>query len=124
MLADWQISEEDKSYAEYDDGFIDDSLLLKAKGGFNIELDRHWHFTIEAQYFLVDEQFSWNGVEESYDLDARDTDNDSEVDEIVILDYRRLDPGNLRLDGVAIEVGLRWVGKTWNRGGDKNKSGE
>ena len=101
--------------------------MIEIKGGMNVALSKTWHLTFEGRYTMIDKQFKWNGINDTYSLIDYDTDNDSEPDYFGVPgDYRLVDPGNLRLDAIELEIGLRWVVGEWKfkNGGDDRAARE
>lgn len=118
VLADATVGEE---YAEFvgdagrDDLTADDALALNVKLGSNVRLNRkgRWYLYFEGQFFATQvlsstQQVSWPGVEGFFGIQHLDTDGDGVPATPFPADFRLIDPGQVRLDGALVTVGIRY----------------
>lgn len=110
VFTDWEPSPEFREFEGYSDGEISNGPGLNFKGGIQVFLDDHWAFDFHANYLLVDKQFRWHGVQSTFGEQSFDLNGDDIPDLFgQPADFRRVDPGNLRLDGLALSVGMRYA---------------
>jgi hypothetical protein len=118
-MIDWQTDPSYVYWSGYNDGQVDDSLVLGLKGGIEVPMSQHWHFYVNGEYRMFKEQFSYEGVDRTFDIAnwTLHPDFDPRNDPYPEIfgfpsDYRLIAPGNIRLDGFSGGIGVRYVFST------------
>jgi len=110
VFTEWETGSSYRDFVAYDDGRIEDGPGLNTKGGLQVWLNDRWIFDFHVNYLMAAEQFRWYGTEATYGDQAFDLDGNDVPDLFgQPADYRRVDPGNLRLDGLSFMVGMRYA---------------
>jgi opacity protein-like surface antigen len=110
VFTEWKTGGGYSDFVGYNDGKIDDGPALNAKGGLQVWLSERWIYDFHANYLYAKEQFHWQGVQATFDTQAFDLTGD-EVPDVFgqPADYRWVEHGNLRIDGLALSVGMRYA---------------
>ena len=99
-----------RDFVSYSDGSVENSLGLNLKGGVEVELAKKWFFDFYADYLFVDKQFEWKGVRNTFGTMELDLNQDGIADLFGFpADYRLVDPGSIRLDGLTVAAGIRFA---------------